>query len=155
MDEKKQKYFRGTSFQTMDPKGRIIIPTRFRNVLKAGGGDGIMVTTLDNALFSYTYTEWQKVEEKVLKLHETTRYMRRFRRIFIGGASDCTCDKQGRILLPPMLRENAGLTKEIALVGQIKHFEIWSKHNYELELKKLEEDLNIEEVSNEIAKLGL
>lgn len=147
--------FRGTSFHTIDVKGRLIIPARFRDVAKAGGGDGVMVTRMDNALFAYSFDEWSKIEERVLSVPETSNAMRRFRRIFIGGASECNCDKQGRILIPPSLRLYAGLEKEITLVGQITHFEIWSKGNYELEEKTLNEDLNNEEVSNQIAKLRL
>ncbi|MCD4804524.1 MAG: division/cell wall cluster transcriptional repressor MraZ [Desulfobacterales bacterium] len=147
--------FRGSSFNTIDSKGRIIIPARFRDVIKAGGGDGVIVTRLDKALFAYTFDQWSKIESKVLAISETSEYMRRFRRVFIGGASDCNCDKQGRILIPPVLRQYAQFEKEIVLVGQIVHFEIWSKENYEQEVVQMEEDMKKEAVSNEIAKLGL
>ncbi|MDL1967675.1 MAG: division/cell wall cluster transcriptional repressor MraZ [Deltaproteobacteria bacterium] len=147
--------FRGSSFNTIDSKGRLIIPARFRDVIKAGGGDGVIVTRLDKALFAYTFDQWSKIESKVLAISETSEYMRRFRRVFIGGASDCYCDKQGRILIPPVLRQYAELEKEIVLVGQIAHFEIWSKENYEQEVVQMEEDMKKEAVSNEIAKLGL
>lgn len=147
--------FRGSSFNTIDLKGRIIIPARFRDVIKAGGGDGVIVTRLDKALFAYTFDQWSKIESRVLAMSETSEYMRRFRRVFIGGASDCICDKQGRILIPPVLRQYAQFEKEIVLVGQIVHFEIWSKENYEQEVVQMEEDMKKEAVSNEIAKLGL
>ncbi|MEA1900649.1 MAG: division/cell wall cluster transcriptional repressor MraZ [Thermodesulfobacteriota bacterium] len=147
--------FRGSSFNTIDLKGRIIIPARFRDVIKAGGGDGVIVTRLDKALFAYTFDQWSKIESRVLAMSETSEYMRRFRRVFIGGASDCICDKQGRILIPPVLRQYAEFEKEIVLVGQIVHFEIWSKENYEQEVVQMEEDMKKEAVSNEIAKLGL
>ncbi len=114
-----------------------------------------MVTRLDKALFAYTFDQWSKIESKVLSMAETNEYTRRFRRIFIGGASDCYCDKQGRILIPQVLRQYAELEKEIVLVGQIVHFEIWSKENYEQEVVQIEEDMKKEDVSNEIAKLGL
>ena len=147
--------FRGSSFNTIDSKARIIIPARFRDVIKAGGGDGVIVTRLDKALFAYTFDQWSKIESRVLAMSETSEYMRRFRRVFIGGASDCNCDKQGRILIPPVLRQYAEFEKEIVLVGQIVHFEIWSKENYEQEVVQMEEDMKKEAVSNEIAKLGL
>ena len=147
--------FRGSSFQTIDSKGRIIIPARFRDIIKAGGSDGVMVTRLDRALFVYTFDQWSKIESKILSTTETSEYMRRFRRVFIGGASDCNCDKQGRILIPPILRKYAELDKEVVLVGQIAHFEIWSRENYEQEVMQMEEDMKKEVVSNEIAKLGL
>ncbi len=147
--------FRESSFNTIDSKGRIIIPARFRDVIKAEGRDRVIVTRLDKALFAYTFDQWSKIESKVLAMSETSEYMRRFRRVFIGGASDCNCDKQGRILIPPVLRQYAELEKEIVLVGQIIHFEIWSKENYEHEVVQMEEDMKKEAVSNEIAKLGL
>lgn len=147
--------FRGSSFHTIDPKGRIIVPARFRDVIKVGGGDGVIVTRLDQALFAYTLDEWAKIEAKLMALTDTSEYMRRFRRIFIGGASDCTCDKQGRILIPPVLRQYAEIEKDIVLVGQIDHFEIWSKKRYDQEILRMEKDMKKEEVNNEIAKLGL
>lgn len=147
--------FRGSSFHTIDSKGRIIIPARFRDAIKVGGDNGVVVTRLDKALFVYALDEWSKIESRILSVAETSEYMRRFRRVFIGGAFDCACDKQGRVLIPPALRQYAELEKKIVLVGQITHFEVWSKERYELEITQLEEDMKKEEVSNEIAKLGL
>ena len=97
--------FRGSSFHTIDAKGRLIIPARFRDVLKASGGDGVMVTKMDSSLFAYTYEGWKEVEARILSVAEKGGSMRRFRRIFVGGAFDCSCDKQGRILIPQSLRE--------------------------------------------------
>ena len=147
--------FRGSSFHTIDPKGGIIVPARFRDVIKAGGSDRVIVTRLDQALFAYTLDEWNKIEARIMSLKDTSEYMRRFRRIFIGGASDCAYDKQGRILIPPVLRQYAEIEKDIVLVGQIDHFEIWSKERYDEEVLQMEKDIKKEEVSNEIAKLGL
>jgi MraZ protein len=147
--------FRGSSFHTIDEKGRIIIPARFRDVLKAGGGDGVMVSRLDKSLFAYTFEEWSKIENKILSMAEKSGNMRRFRRVFIGGAFECICDKQGRILIPPSLRQYSELEKEIVLVGVLDHFEIWSRKNWENENSTIEEDLENEEVRNEISKLGL
>lgn len=147
--------FRGSSYHTIDAKGRIIIPARFRDVIQNGGGNGIMLTRMDNALFAYTFDQWNKIETKILALSETSKPMRRFRRVFIGGAIECPPDKQGRILIPPVLRQYAELEKEIVVVGQIVHFEIWSKDRYETEVMRLEEDMKKEEVGNQIAQLGL
>lgn len=147
--------FRGSSFHTIDVKGRLIIPARFRDVLKAGGGDGVMVTKMDSCLFAYTYEGWKEVEARILSVAEKGDSMRRFRRIFVGGAFDCPCDKQGRILIPQSLREYAGVKKEIVLVGVLNHFEIWSRRKWNDENKQLEEDMMKEEVIGEIAKLGL
>ncbi len=147
--------FRGSSFHTIDAKGRMIIPARFRDVIKAGGGDGVMLSRMDLSLFAYTFEEWKKIEDKILSLAEKSEAMRRFRRVFIGGAFECNCDKQGRILVPPTLRHYAGVKKEIVLVGVLDHFEIWSRENWEAENLRMEEDMMGEGVRNEIAKLGL
>jgi MraZ protein len=147
--------FRGISFHTIDPKGRIIVPARFREIIRNGGSESVMVSRMDRCLFAYTQAEWGKIEEKILATAEKSDSMRRFRRVFIGGAFDCPCDKQARILIPPTLRQYAELDKEVVLVGVLDHFEIWSRDNWERENQRLEDDLNIEEVRNEISKLGL
>lgn len=147
--------FRGSSFHTIDPKGRIIIPARFRSVIKDVGSDEIMISRLDQCLVAYTFKQWHEIETRILSLAETSESMRRFRRVFIGGAFDCACDKQGRILIPQSLREYAQVLKEIVLVGSLDHFEIWSRENWERENLYMEEDLKKEDVRNEIARLGL
>ena len=147
--------FRGSSYHSLDEKGRVIVPARFRDAIKASGTNGIMATKSDRAVFAYPFDQWSKVEAKVLSKTETSEKMRRFRRVFIGGAVECPCDKQGRILIPPFLRDYAGLEKEIVLVGQITYFEIWSKDRYANEVAQLEEDLAKEDFSNETAQLGL
>lgn len=86
---------------------------------------------------------------------EKSENMRRFRRVFIGGAFDCPCDKQERILIPPTLREYAAFDREIVLVGVLDHFEIWSRENWDRENQQMEADMKKEDVRNEIAKLGL
>ena len=147
--------FRGNSFHTLDEKGRLIVPARFRNVLGQSNVDGIMASKMDGAIFCYTFEQWQEIEQRILNLATKSEHMRRFRRIFIGGAFECLLDKQARILIPPALREDAGLNKEIALVGVLDHFEIWSRENWAQEGAKLEKDLKDEAVRNEIEALGL
>ena len=147
--------FRGSSFHTIDTKGRIIIPARFRDVIKADGADGVMVSRMDSCLVGYPFNEWRKIEAKILAMAEKSENMRRFRRVFIGGAFECNCDKQDRILIPPSLRQYAVFEKEIVLVGVLDHFEIWSRDNWDNENLNLEEDMKKEEVRNEIAKLGI
>lgn len=147
--------FRGSSYHTIDAKGRIIVPSRFREGIREGGGDGIMVSRMDTCLVAYPYGEWNKIETRILSLAEKSENMRRFRRVFIGGAFECTIDKQERTLIPQPLRQYAELEKEIVLVGVLDHFEIWSRENWEKENLELEDDLKKEDVRNEIAKLGL
>ena len=147
--------FRGSSYHTIDNKGRIIIPARFRDLIRADGKNAIMVSRMDHCLVGYPLDEWSKIEKRILSLAEKSQSMRRFRRVFIGGAHECNCDKQDRILIPPPLREYANLEKEIVLVGVLDHFELWSRNSWEQEKQELEKDLQKEEVRNEVAALGL
>ena len=147
--------FRGSSFHTIDSKGRIIIPARFRDVIKAQGSNGVMVSRMDGALVAYPYDEWRKIETRILSLAEKSESMRRFRRVFIGGAFECSCDKQDRILIPQNLRQYAEIDKDIVLVGVLDHFEVWSRKSWDRENIHLEKDMKKEDVRNEIAKLGL
>jgi MraZ protein len=147
--------FRGSSEHILDAKGRIIVPTRFRDVIRAGGGEAVMVTRMDGSLFAYALSEWGKIEDRIMALAEKGEHMRRFRRVFVGGAFECVCDKQGRILIPPTLRAYAKLEREIVLIGVLDHFEIWSRDNWEQENELMENDMQQEEVRSEISKLGL
>lgn len=147
--------FRGSSFHTIDNKGRIIIPARFRDIIKTDGINAVMVSRMDNCLVGYPLNEWRKIEKRILCLAEKSHSMRRFRRVFIGGAHECSCDKQERILIPPPLRSYAQLEKNIVLVGVLDHFEVWSRDNWEQENLELEKDMQNEDVRNEIAALGL
>jgi MraZ protein len=147
--------FRGISYHTIDAKSRIKIPSRFRDLIKNGGSDGVMLTGMDSCLVAYPFDRWQEIETKILSLAEISNAMRRFRRVFIGGAVDCICDNQDRILIPSPLRQYSEIEKDIVLVGVLDHFEIWSKMKWEMENMAMGEDMKKEEVRNEIAKLGL
>jgi MraZ protein len=147
--------FRGSSFHTIDEKGRFAIPARFRDILRASEVDGVTITTLDGCLKVYTREEWRKIEERILDLAEKSDTMRRFRRWFIGRACECVCDKQGRVLIPQVLRQYAGMDRDIVLVGVLDHFEIWDRSRWDEENTALEEDMKMEDLKNQIAKLGL
>ena len=114
-----------------------------------------MISQMDHCLVSYTHNEWNRIEKRILALAEKSENMRRFRRVFIGGAFECPCDKQERILIPPTLRQYAELEKEIVLVGVLDHFEVWSREHWEDENLIMAQDMKKEDVRNEIAKLGL
>jgi len=147
--------FRGSSFHTIDPKGRIIVPARFRDVIKASGTDSIMITRMDSCLFAYAHDRWAELEQKILHLPEKSEEMRRFQRFFIGGAQDCKCDAQGRVLIPPFLKQYSELEKEIVLVGVLDRFEIWSRENWDRENGLQQKDMGNEQVRREIAQLGI
>jgi MraZ protein len=110
---------------------------------------------LDNCLYAYPLDKWRQIEDRIVALSETSDTVRSFRRFFVGGAFECNCDKQGRVLIPPTLRTYAGLGREIILVGSLEHFEIWSQERWETADKEMEAALQDEGVRNDIAKLGL
>jgi len=145
--------FRSSSFHTIDAKGRIIIPSRFRNILKSDKIYGVMVSNKDDCLYAYTFSEWEKVENKILSTK--TNAMADFRRFFLGNSCECMCDRQDRILIPKSLREYANLEKDIVLVGNLDRFEIWDRGQWDKINKEMEQKLKKEEVKEEIASLGL
>jgi MraZ protein len=147
--------FRGNSFHTLDEKGRLIIPARFRDIVRAQGGDNLIITRIEKGLMAYSIQGWNKIEERLLALADSSEHMRRIRRYLVGGACECPCDKQGRVLIPQAQRDYAELNKEIVLVGLLDHFEIWSRENWDKSNEQMELDLQKGAVHSEIAKLGL
>ncbi|WP_028314414.1 division/cell wall cluster transcriptional repressor MraZ [Desulfatibacillum aliphaticivorans] len=153
----KSKNFRGTSYHSTDEKARITVPARFREVLRDGEVDGVMVSRMDGALVAYPFDEWQVIENRIMTKSKRNAKLRQFRRFFVGGAQECMCDKQGRILVPKDLRDYAGIgaKEEIALVGAVSHFEIWDKKKYDVAYEDFEEVLNSGELDDEIEDMGL
>ena len=120
--------FIGEYQHTIDPKGRIIMPSRFRE----GLGEKFVITKgLDGCLFVYSSEEWSNLENKLKTLPLTNKDARAFIRFFFSGAAECEVDKQGRILIPSTLREFANLEKELVITGVSTRIEIWSKDKWE------------------------
>ena len=119
--------FMGEYNHTVDPKGRLIVPAKFREQL----GDEFVVTKgLDGCLFVFPKNEWELFEEKLRDLPLTQKNARKFVRFFVAGANLCELDKQGRILVPQTLREFAGLEKDVVLTGNLNRIEVWSKEKW-------------------------
>lgn len=134
--------FMGEYQHTIDAKGRLIVPSKFRDLL----GEHFVVTKgLDSCLFIYPPAEWSAFEEKLKQLPLTSSDARKFVRFFFSGALECDLDNQGRIILPPNLREYAGLKKEIISIGVNNRVEIWDREKWK--------DYNEEEnfISQELA----
>ena len=141
--------FMGEYNHTIDPKGRLIIPAKFREAL----GDEFVVTKgLDGCLFVYANTEWNNFEEKLRTLPLTNKNARQFTRFFLAGAAACEVDKQGRILIPQVLREFAKLEKDVVLVGVASRIEIWSKEVWEESISTYDTDMD--EVAENMENLG-
>ena len=112
---------------TVDAKGRLIVPSKFREQL----GDEFVVTKgMDGCLFVYANDDWNAFEQKLTSLPLINKEARKFARFFLAGAAQVEVDKQGRILLPANLREFASLEKDVVLVGVGSRIEIWSRENW-------------------------
>ncbi len=121
-------YFRGRSVHRLDAKGRLRIPTKFREVLQKNYTDALIIAQLGECLVAYPPERWEEeIESKALNLSEVLPEHRSFLRRFISSAEECEFDNQGRILIPPMLREDARLGQEVVLAGLLKKFEIWDR----------------------------
>lgn len=119
-----ENMFIGEYNHTIDTKGRLIVPSKFREQL---GEEFVVTKGLDGCLFVYADAEWKSFEEKLRSLPLTNASSRKFARFFLAGACACEVDRQGRILIPAILREFAGLEKDVTLVGVGNRVEIWNK----------------------------
>jgi len=145
--------FRGRFEHAIDPKGRVSIPARFRELLAEKYDDRLILTNFDRCLVAYPYAEWTVLEEKVGSLSMVKKETKAFQRFFISGAMECPIDKLGRILVPPTLREYAQLEKNVVFAGMLKKFEIWGKDRWEEEISRSKE--NFEGISEALAELGI
>ena len=132
--------FTGESVHTLDAKGRLIIPARFRELL----GEEFTVTRgLDGCLFAYPQEEWKAFAAKLRTLPLMDEGARRLTRFFAAGATPCELDKQGRILVPATLREFAHLEKDVVLAGMVNRVEIWDKERWTANNTFSSEDLKL------------
>ena len=141
--------FRGRYFNVMDDKGRITIPPRYRDILKERREQYLIVTNLDGYLIAFPSSEWETIEQKFSRTSDFRQGLRSFIRFFVSGASECPVDRQGRILLPPNLREYAKLDKDVVLAGAIRCFEIWDRTNWDGEMARIEA-MDSDEVRKEL-----
>ncbi|MBA4494256.1 division/cell wall cluster transcriptional repressor MraZ [Paenactinomyces guangxiensis] len=142
--------FMGEYRHSIDEKGRIIVPAKFRE----GLGHAFVITRgLDSCLFAYPRSEWTQLEQKLKALPFTKADARKFTRFFFSGACEVELDKQGRILLPANLRDFAKLEKDCVIIGVSTRIEIWSKELWEDYYASSEESFN--EIAESIVDLDL
>lgn len=124
--------FRGINAVNLDAKGRMAIPTKFRDALQSSEQSDVVVTidTDSLCLLLYPLKQWELIEEKLQALPSFNPEARRIQRLLIGHASDLELDSNGRILIPSLLREYARLEKKVMLIGQGKKFEIWDEAHW-------------------------
>ena len=153
MDRKGNKVVRSGGFDmfigqyshNLDEKNRIIIPAKFRHKL---GENAIITIGHEGCLAIYTEEEWEKLQIKLMTLNSNQADARKHIRMIAGNASECSFDKNGRVILPANLITRAQIKKELVLVGNIDHIEVWSKENW---TKYYEEaDAGFDEVSEKL-----
>jgi MraZ protein len=142
--------FIGEYYYTIDPKGRIAIPSKLRSTLSKGG---VITKGLDNCLFIFSLKDWQPMAEKIKGLPLSQSNSRAFSRLMLAGAMDVRLDSQGRILVPDYLRKYVGLKKEIVLAGVYDRLEIWDKKEWEKYKKRTEKESG--DIAEKLGDLGI
>ena len=145
--------FRGRFEHTLDPKGRVSLPSKFREVLTTNYDERLIVTNFDGCLWAYPATEWAAIENKVAALPQFKPEVKALQRVFISAATECPVDKQGRMLLPQTLRDYAGIGKDVVFVGMINRVEIWSSDRWQKIFEQSQKD--IASLEEKLSDLGL
>ncbi len=139
--------FMGTYDHSIDTKGRVIVPAKFRETL----GDSFVVTLgLDGCLFVYPNEEWEDFVRQLKEL-PGSKEARKLQRYFMAGAAPCDVDKQGRVLIPSNLREKAELEKDIVFVGVMSKIEIWSRKRWD----ENDDFDNVDDIAEHMSEFGL
>lgn len=147
--------FRGRYEHSVDGKGRTSLPRRFRDELvRSFGTDSLIVTTaLEPCLTAYPISEWQAFEERVAEMSQFNPAVVRLKRAVIASAVECQVDGHGRILLPPPLRQYAGIDRDVVWAGMTRHLEIWAKDRWNQVEDEARQDPQA--LSQSLAELGL
>lgn len=149
--------FRGRYEYTIDPKGRVNIPSRFRDQLQESGQDTFVITNFNDCIYVFPSDEWARIEETLARqVSSVDTRLNLFVRFFVGGAVEVVPDKQGRILVPPSLRSYAGLDKDVVITGMLKRIEIWSAERWAAQAGRCEKEmLEDKEMANAIRSTGI
>ncbi len=146
--------FRSRSEHALDGKGRLNFPSRFRDVLSQYDSEVLMVAPWGKThLRAFPIPEWESFENTLMTEGRKQKGLARLIRYVVGSVAECPLDKQGRILLPPHLRGEASLQREVVLVGMLNHVEIWDRETWEKE--NLATSENFEEFDEQFAEMGI
>lgn len=145
--------FRGRFEHAIDDKGRLSIPSRFREVLAKRRERVLVLAAFDACLAAFPLKEWNLLEEQIRKQGMFRKEIRDFMRVFYSAATESALDAQGRILIPPALRERAALDREVVLAGLMNRIEIWDRAAWQ----RLERERggSFEEIAAKLGELGL
>ena len=151
------KMFRGANKLTLDAKGRMVMPTRYRERLQELCGGKLVVTVdKDQCLLIYPLPDWEEIERKLMRLPTLNPHARSLQRLMVGHATDLELDGHGRVLLPPKLREFGLLTRDAMLIGQGSRFELWDEARWnERQNEWLASDEIAPDLPNELGNLSL
>ena len=144
--------FIGTYDHSLDPKGRVILPRKFRDEL---GQDMVFTKGIERCLYLFPLTEFATFADKLRTLPLTERPSRDFVRVFVAGASQESADSQGRVVIPQALREYAGLTKDVVVVGQLSRIELWDKVEWERYMPAAQAAYSDAANASHLAELGI
>jgi MraZ protein len=141
--------FRGANKVTLDAKGRLAMPTRYRDriVERSSGRLVATVDRSDRCLLIYPLPEWEEIERKLMRLPTLNPAVRRLQRLMVGHATELELDSHGRILIPPTLREYASLARDVVLIGQGSRFELWDEAQWD---QSRDSWLKVDEVKEEL-----
>jgi len=145
--------FRSKSEHSLDSKGRLNFPSRFREVLTQYGSEALMVTTWKKHLRAFPVSEWETIEDKLLDQGKEQPGLASFIRLVLSGVTECSLDKQGRILLPAALRSETRIGRDVVLTGMRDWVEIWDKEAWLLEVQSTRE--NFDSFDEGLARLGI
>lgn len=145
--------FRGHAYRSLDAKGRLMLPPEFRStVLEHDAQGSIMLTNFDGCVAAYPGPEWREIENSFSRANLVNRSIRNFQRFFIAGAMEVNLDKQGRILIPPHLRDYAKLDRDVVLAGVGRKFEIWDQKRFSGQMEETEQQFD--EIMDELSGTG-
>jgi MraZ protein len=122
--------FRGRYEHTIDPKGRLSIPARYREELVARSVTTLILTEGDHSVWAFPLDEWEQLEERLRQHPQLSPERRNIARLMVAGAKECPVDRAGRTLIPPELRDFAGLKRDVMITGALDWFEIWSRDRW-------------------------
>jgi MraZ protein len=143
--------FRGSFEHSVDSKGRVSVPAKFRDIIaERYEGKLVMTMDLDRCVTIYPLEEWERVEEKIRNVPQMQKEVKDYMRFIFSAATESDLDRQGRILIPPGLREHAGISKSVVVVGIINKFEIWDKTTWNARRSQ-----SSDKISETLASLGL
>jgi MraZ protein len=149
--------FRGANKLTLDAKGRMVMPTRYRERLQELCGGKLVVTVdKDQCLLIYPLPDWEEIERKLMRLPTLNPQARSLQRLMVGHATDLELDGHGRVLLPPKLREFGLLTRDAMLIGQGSRFELWDEARWnERQNEWLASEETASDLPDELGNLSL